>query len=133
PPRCVEHAWQLRKIIREKVPGATLGAWANPLHDQASQVDYLLQKDFTAEFFLTQIVSHHNIREVERFLGEARRRGVTFPAEFGVFHYLSANRTTLERLGRFFPVPIEGVAKDFAAGLGPEEITAKTIKALRDV
>lgn len=133
PPRCVEHAWQLRKIIREKVPGATLGAWANPLRDHSAQVDYLLQKGFTAEFYLTQVVSHHNIREVERFLAEARRRGVTYPAVFGVFHYHSANRGTLERLGRFFPVPIEGVTKDFQAGLKPEEITAKTIRSLRDV
>lgn len=133
PPRCVEFAWQLRKIIREKVPGATLGGWANPLHNHTAQVDYLLQKDFTAEFYLTQVVSHHSIREVEQFLAEARRRGVKHPAVFGVFHYLSANRSTLERLGRFFPVPMEGVTKDFAAGLKPEEITAKTIRALRDV
>ena len=133
PPRCVEYAWQLRKVIRERVPGATLGGWANPLHDHSAQVDYLLQQDFTAEFYLTQIVSHHNIREVERFLAEARRRGVSYPAVFGVFHYHSANRATLERLGRFFPVPIEGVTKDFASGLKPEEMTARTIRALRDV
>ncbi len=133
PPRCVEYAWQLRKVIRERVPGATLGGWANPLRDHTAQVDFLLQPDFTAEFFLTQIVSHHSIRDVERFLEEARRRGVEVPAVFGVFHYHSASPATLERLGRFFPVPAEGVARDFAAGLKPEEITARTIRALREV
>src|SRR6185503_6464958 len=132
PPRCVEYAWQLRRIIREKVPGATLGGWANPLHGHSAQVDYLLQSEFTADFYLTQIVSHHSIREVEKFLKEARTRGVNYPSAFGVFHYLSPNRATLERLGRFFPVPIEGVTKDFESGLSAEEITAKTIRALRD-
>ena len=30
PPRCVEHAWQLREAIREHVPELSLGGWANP-------------------------------------------------------------------------------------------------------
>jgi hypothetical protein len=133
PPRCVEYAWQLRRIIRERVPGATLGGWANPLRDPSAQVDFLLEDTFTAEFYLTQIVSHHAIRDVERFLTEARRRGVPYPAVFGVFVYHSANAATLERLGRFFPVPAEGVTRDFAAGLSGEEIAARTIRALRDL
>src|SRR6185295_2329881 len=133
PPRCVEYAWQLRKIIRERVPSVTLGGWANPLGDPSAQVDFLLQPEFNASFYLTQIVSHHSIREIEKFVTEARRRGVPYPGVFGVFHYHSANPATLERLGRFFPVPAEGVKRDFAAGLSSEEITAKTIRALRDI
>ncbi|MBI4500969.1 MAG: hypothetical protein HY700_07390 [Gemmatimonadetes bacterium] len=133
PPRCVEYAWQLRKIIRERIPSVTLGGWANPLKDPVAQVDFLLQAEFNAAFYLTQIVSHHSIRNVERFVNEARRRGVPFPGVFGVFHYHSANPATLGRLHRFFPVPAEGVTRDFVAGLAPEEITARTIHALREI
>jgi hypothetical protein len=129
----VEFAWQLRKIIRERVPSVTLGGWANPLKDPSAQVDFLLQSEFNASFYLTQIVSHHAIREVERFVNEARRRGVAYPGVFGVFHYHSANPGTLDRLRRFFPVPVEGVTRDFAEGRNPDEITAHTIKALRDI
>ena len=42
PPRCVEHAWQLREEIRRHRPGLTLGGWANPHADPASQVGHLL-------------------------------------------------------------------------------------------
>ena len=133
PPRCVEYAYQLRKIIRERIPSVTLGGWANPLKDPLAQVDFLLAKDFTAEFYLTQIVSHHNIREIERFLKAARRRGVTYPGVFGIFYYHSANPGTLAQLGRFFPVPAEGVTRDFVGGLAPEEIAAKTIRGLGDL
>jgi hypothetical protein len=133
PPRCVEYAWQLRRIIRERIPATTLGGWANPLRDPAAQVDFLLDAGFTAEFYLTQIVSHHHLPQVERFLSEARRRGVPHPGVFGVFHYHSATPSTLQRLGRFFPVPAEGITRDFAAGLAPEEITARTILALREL
>jgi hypothetical protein len=133
PARSVEYAWQLRKMIRERIPSVTLGGWANPLKDPAMQVSFLLQPEFNASFYLSQIVSHHSIREVERFLKEARRRGLTVPGVFGVFHYYNANLATLERLNRFFPVPVEGVTRDFAAGLAPEEVTAKTIRALREV
>src|ERR1051326_6885489 len=89
PPRCVEYAWQLRKIIRQRMPAVTLDGWANPLNDPVAQVDFLLRPEFNASFYLTQIVSHHSIREVERFVLETRRRGVAFPGVFGVFHYHS--------------------------------------------
>src|SRR5919204_1597674 len=29
-PRCVEHAWQLRQMLRRREPGLALGGWANP-------------------------------------------------------------------------------------------------------
>jgi len=61
PPRCVEHAWQLRQAIRAHVPELTLGGWANPHADVAEQVAYLGEASFTAEFFLTQVVSHHDV------------------------------------------------------------------------
>lgn len=133
PPRCVEYAWQLRKVIRERVPSVTLGGWANPLGDPSAQVDFLLQPEFNASFYLTQIVSHHSIREIERFVSEARRRGVPYPGVFGVFHYYSANPGTLRKLSSFFPVPAEGVTRDFETGMSPEEITARTISSLREI
>jgi hypothetical protein len=58
---------------------------------------------------------------------------VPFPGVFGVFLYRSANPRTLSQLGDFFPVPAEGVTRDFAAGLAPEAIVAKTICALREI
>ncbi|MEA2723347.1 MAG: hypothetical protein QOH59_1118 [Gemmatimonadales bacterium] len=133
PPRCVPHARELRSLIRQRVPRLDLGGWANPHRPAAEQVDYLLDKRFEAEFYLTQVVSHHSIRAVERFLTEARRRGVPYPGVFGVFLYRSANPGTLGKLADFFPVPAAELTREFEAGLRPEEICAKTVRALRDV
>lgn len=133
PPRCVEYAYELRERIRARQPNLLLGGWANPHRDPERQVDFLLRERFTAEFYLTQVVSHHSIREVERFVAEVRRRDVPVPGVFGVFLYRSANPMTLERLRQFFPVPAEALTREFAAGAGPEEICARTIHALRDV
>jgi hypothetical protein len=133
PPRCVEYAYLLRRLIRERVPNLTLGGWANPHRDPAQQVDFLLAEDFTGEFYLTQIVSHHSIRAVEAFLDEARRRGVSIPGIFGVFLYRSANPETLRRLERFFPVPAAEITAEFESGLSAEEICARSIRALREV
>jgi hypothetical protein len=133
PPRCVPHARELRTLIRRRVPGLDLGGWANPHRPAAEQVDYILDDRFEAEFYLTQVVSHHSIRAVEQFLKEGRRRGVTQPGVFGVFMYRSANPATLARLADFFPVPAAELTREFEAGLTPEEICAKTVRALREV
>jgi hypothetical protein len=133
PPRCVEFAYMLRQQLRNRHPAITLGGWANPHREAAEQVGYLESPTFTGEFFLTQIVSHHHVREVERFVRELRQRDIPLPGVFGVFLYRSANPRTLDRLRQFFPVPVDGVTKDFASGLTPEAICAKTILALRDV
>ena len=131
PPRCVEHAWQLREEIRRHQPRLTLGGWANPHADPASQVGHLMEGRVTAEFYLTQIVSHHSRAAVERFLDVAQRRGLGLPGLFGVFYYRSANPATLDALQSFLPVPAEELSKEFAAGAGPEEICARSIAALR--
>jgi len=133
PPRCFPHGYQLRRWLRQRVPSLGLGGWVNPLRDPVEQVDFLLNPEFEAEFFLTQIVSHHSVDRVERFLAEARRRRVPYPGVFGVFLYRSANPRTLQQLGSFFPVPAEGVTRDFEGGLSPEEICARSIRALREV
>jgi hypothetical protein len=133
-PRCVEHAWTLRREIRAHVPRLTLGGWANPYGDPKQQAAYLADDSFTAEFYLTQIVSHLNIEPVARFMGEARRLGLgDMPGMFGVFFYRSANRKTLETLSRFLPVPVESLTGEFAAGATPVEICARTIRAMMNL
>jgi len=131
PPRCVEHAWQLRSEIRRHVPGLALGGWANPHADADAQAGYLADGDFNAEFFLTQVVSHHDQPALARFTGALARRRVTVPGVFGVFYYRSANPKTLDTLGHFLPVPVEGLAREFATGASADAICARTIRALR--
>ncbi len=89
--------------------------------------------EYAAEFALSQVVSHHSIDRVEallRGLGEAR---VEIPVVFGVFFYRSANPTTLTRLNDYFPVPERELTEEFRSGASPEEICARTIRALRSV
>jgi hypothetical protein len=126
----VEHAWQLRQAIRRQMPSLALGGWANPHADATRQIDYLLDADFNAEFFLTQIVSHHDRPAAERLVDEARRRGVVQPGLFGVFYYRSANPATLTTLRRFLPVPAEALTKEFGAGATPVDVCARTVRAL---
>jgi len=129
-PRCLEHAWQLRQAIRARQPDLTLGGWANPHADPVRQVEYLLERDVTAEYFLTQVVSHHDLPAVSRFLDEAARRGLRLPGMFGVFYYRSANPRTLETLRAFLPVPAAGLGAEFAGGATAEEICARTVRSL---
>lgn len=132
-PRCVEHAWQLRQIIRQQNPSLSLGGWANP-HDEASrQVDFLMAPHVTAEFFLTQVVSHHDATAVSNFLETARSRGLDLPGVFGVFYYRSASAKTLQILKGFLPVPVDGLTREFAAGATADEICARTLRCLVDL
>jgi hypothetical protein len=133
PPRCVAHAWELRKAIREREPHLALGGWANPNADADRQAGYLVDGTFNAEFFLTQIVSHHEIDPVARFLEAVDTRGVTLPGMFGVFYYRSANPKTLNVLRQFLPVPVEGLLSEFQAGASPVEVCARTIRALKSL
>jgi 5,10-methylenetetrahydrofolate reductase len=132
PPRCVQHAWELRHAIRARHPDLALGGWANPGADPARQVQFLIDDQATADFFLTQIVSHYRIRQVEHFVEEADRRGLELPGVFGVFFYRSASPKTLSILQQFLPVPAEDLTRDFAAGLTPEDICARSLRALMD-
>jgi hypothetical protein len=129
-PRSVEHAWQLRRQIRARNSELALGGWANPYRDAARQVDFLTDGAFTGEFYLTQIVSHHEPDPVERFLNEADRRGVSMPGVFGVFYYRSARPGTLALLQEFIPVPAKALTREFEGGASPEQVCARTIQAL---
>ena len=132
-PRCVPHAYLLRAQIRARHPGLALGGWANPYRDAAEQVGFLLDDLVHADFFLTQIVSHHHPEPVAAFCAEAKRRGLARPGVYGVFYYRSANPKTLRTLAQFMHVPTAAITADFASGLSADEICARTIRALRDL
>ena len=132
-PRSLEHAWQLRKLIRERHPDLELGGWANPIADPIKQIDFLLRPDAYADFFLTQIVSHHQADRVGAFLEAGRSNGLAIPGVFGVFYYRSANAKTLEMLSQFLPVPVEALKKEFAEGATPIDVCARTIRFLVDM
>ena len=129
-PRILEHAWQLRKLIRARHPGLELGGWANPIADPIKQIEFLLHPEVSADFFLTQIVSHHQADRINAFLDAGRRGGLSMPGVFGVFYYRSANAKTLEMLNQFLPVPVEALKAEFAAGATPIDVCARTIRFL---
>ena len=132
-PRCVEHAWQLRAMLRQRDHMIALGGWANPHADAERQVDFLRAPEFCAEFYLTQVVSHFDAGKVARFVDAAARQGVTLPGMFGVFFYRSANARTLAALKDFIPVPAEGLTREFGAGDTAEDVCARTVRTLMDV
>ncbi|MFB3854607.1 MAG: hypothetical protein ACE148_12380 [Vicinamibacterales bacterium] len=133
PPRSVEHAYLLREAIRRRDAKLELGGWANPYADPGRQVAHLVDPRFTAEFFLTQIVTHHSIAPVERFLAECRRREARLPGIFGVFFYRSANPRTLATLGAFLPVPAEALTREFSSGATAQQVCARTLRAMADL
>jgi len=129
-PRCLEHAWDLRREIRRREPGLTLGGWANPYAEATRQADFLLDERFCAEFYLTQVVSHLNPDPVKRFLGQTHRRAVSIPGMFCVFFYRSAHPKSLAALSAFMPVPVQGLIDEFAAGATPIDVCVRTIRAM---
>ena len=131
-PRCVDHAFQLRRHIRRRVPGLKLGGWVNPFRDIEEQAGFVAADDFGADFVLTQIVSPQSAPRLEKLLQEARARGVGVPVLAGIFHYRSANPETLGRLGAFFPVPADELSAAFGGGSTAEEITADSVRAAID-
>jgi 5,10-methylenetetrahydrofolate reductase len=132
PPRCVEHAWQLREAIRREQPDLKLGGWANPHGAPDTQVAFLLDAHANADFYLTQIVSHHDRAKVAAFLAAAARHRLALAGVFGVFFYRSANPRTLAMLREFMPVPVDALAGEFASGADAIEICARTVRALVD-
>ena len=84
------------------------------------------------DFFLTQVVSHHDAEAVERFLELIGRRGIEIPGIFGVFYYRSARKSSLDTLRRFFPVPVREIEKEFEVEeLRADDVCARTIRKLR--
>ncbi|MCC7124392.1 MAG: hypothetical protein IT178_06060 [Acidobacteria bacterium] len=132
-PRIVEHAWQLREKIRARHADLELGGWANPVAGPAEQMRFLLDPHAHTDFYLTQIVSHHQSAAVGAFLNEGRTHGLRAPGVFGVFYYRSANEKTLRMLSQFLPVPVDALLKEFAGGATSVDICARTIRTLRSL
>jgi hypothetical protein len=132
-PRCVEHAWQLRRHVRARHGDLELGGWANPTASPSQQVDFLLDRDAAVDFYLTQISSHHRAAAIGAFINEGQRRGLAAPGVFGVFYYRSPNPATLETLRQFLPVPVDELKAEFAAGATPVDVCARTIRTLLDL
>lgn len=130
PPRSVPHAWQLRQMIRARNRELVLGGWANPHGNADRQAAYLAADDFTGEFYLTQVVSHHDVEAVRRFI--RKTEGLPIPGMFGVFFYRSANPKTLDTLRAFLPVPVDALKAEFAAGATAEDVCARTLRSLID-
>jgi hypothetical protein len=129
--RCLPHSFLLRQRIRARCPDLALGGWVNPHRDAATQAEYVADIDFSADYYLTQVVSHHDRRAIDAWLEACVRRGIDLPAAWGVFYYRSGRRASLEGLSAHFDVPVDAIAGEFEAGATPEEVCARSIVALR--
>ena len=129
--RCLPHGYQLRQRFRERAPRLSLGGWVNLHRPIAEQIGFATDPEYEADYYLTQVVSHHDLALAEGWLESAEREGLAIPGSFGVFYYRNGRRSVLERLSRFFPVPVEAVASAFEAGVTPDRHCAETIIALR--
>ena len=83
PERCVPHGKDLRRMLRDDMPGLALGGWANPHRNPVEQARFIADEGFSADFVLTQIVSRHSLDRVERFQAELVRLGVMLPVVYG--------------------------------------------------
>ena len=132
PPRCVEHAWQLREEIRRRVPQLALGGWANPHGDCARQVDHLLDDARKrrvlpdADRLASQPCGCRSVPQ------RGARQGLAIPGLFGLFYYRSANPKTLASLSTFLPVPVEELKREFGDGATADEICARSLRTLAD-
>ncbi len=133
-PRCLPHASDLRERLRTSRPGLLLGGWANPYRNPREQIDYLAEARGGIDFVLTQVLSHHELEPVARFVEFWNESGIDLPLFGGVFYYRSARAATLRALAEFIPVPDEGLRGDFLERkLSPEEVAATTLRALSAV
>lgn len=129
--RCLPHGYMLRRRLRARAPGLSLGGWVNLHRPITEQTGFATDPKYEADYYLTQVVSHHDLPRAERWLAGVEREGLAIPGSFGVFYYRNGRRSVLERLSRFFPVPVDAVAAAFEAGITPERHCAETIIALR--
>jgi hypothetical protein len=90
----------------------------------------MLHPEYSADFYLAQIVSHYQTAAIDDFISETERLGVKIPSIFGVFYYRTANPKTFDLLSNFIPVPSEELIRDFAAKIPPVEICARSVHAL---
>jgi len=96
-------------------------------------VNFLLEKDAATDFFLTQVVSHHDRAAVEQFVATAQQRQLSLTGVFGGFFYRRASIDTLEFLARFLPVPAAHLTAEFEAGLTAVQICVRSVAMLRQL
>ena len=129
--RCVPHSYELRQQLRERAPGMALGGWVNPHHPTDEQIQFVMDPNFEADYYLTQVVSQHELPMVERWLRATDDAGLNIPGAFGVFFYRNGRRDSLKRLSSFLPVPVDEIAAEFESGISPVKHCANAIIALR--
>lgn len=131
PPRCVPHAWELRRRLRGIAPGMSLFGWANPHRNAEEQFGFLSER-FHADASLTQIVTPDSPGHLEALARRIDDAGLDLPLVAGVFHFHNASPARLEMLGRFFPVPAEEITRAYERGIEPEAYTASAIRTALD-
>ena len=118
----------------QRHPDLELGGWANPADAPERQVGFLLDAGANADFYLTQIASHHQAPQVEAFLDEARRRGLTTAGGFRRVLLPQRESGDAEDAAT---VPAgagrTALASEFAAGATPVDVCARTIRTLLDL
>jgi len=125
-------AWLRSSAVDQSTAISTNARWmGQSAWRHRRKVDLLLEKDATADFFLTQVVSHHDRAAVEQFLAVACRRQLSLPGVFGVFFYRSTSIETLKFLPRFLPVPAAKLTAEFEAAFNAVQICARSIAMLR--
>lgn len=129
--RCLPHSYLLRQRLRGRRPDLVLGGWVNPHRDPSTQADYVAAPDFSADYYLTQVVSHHDRQAIDGWLEATERRGIDLPSAWGVFYYRNGEPSSLRRLAQYFHVPVAEIAADFDEGATPAEVCARSIVALR--
>jgi hypothetical protein len=107
------------RAIHRHRPGLTLGGWASP-RKRGGTGRTPLSERANADFYLTQIVSHHNAAKVEQFVEEGRRRGLMLPGLFGIFYYRSSQSEDAERAQRVSAGSRRGLTREFGEGASAE-------------
>ncbi len=118
------------QTLHERGHGLALGGWANPHAILNVRSIISRRQNFNAEFFLTQVVSHHDANRCRRFVDTTERRGVTLPACSASSSIAAPTPGTLEALRAFCRCRSKGSTREFAAGATAEDVCAQTIRTL---
>ena len=130
-PATLRRAWvALRQAIRRRQPELELGGWVNPHKNPRLQVEYLLESTATADFFLTQVVSHHDLGALESFLYEARRQDLTVPGTVRDLLLPERQPSDPRYPGSVPAGSPPGLTEDFAGGATAPEVCGLTVRAL---
>jgi len=135
PPRCVEHAWQLRSAIRSRQPEAAAGRLGRNPHADAGPPGGAAGRARVHRrvSFLTQIVSHHHAAGVERFVKELERREVRRARACSECSSTGAPSRRQWRCSRSScRSRVEALTREFAGGATLSMSGARTVRTLLD-